>query len=422
MRNIIYSYPPTSFVKKEVLSMETFRRIVKALKQLPAGIIKTLKAHRAENIGISEECKDTNIKRIYFSTLAAIPVHILIILQFIFTKTHGMASRVMWRRGIILAHSALLIFMALVFLITSKIKRCCKPPALAPALTYTFSAFVLLAGAVIVAIDQLVLTSITPFLIVCIITGTLYYIRPPYSLALYLFAYCAFCFLIKTTVTLTDVLLLNHRANGLTAAGLGFLLSLLFWRANSINIKQRSHIKAQQAELEKANKALEHMAFSDSLTGLPNRRFFDEALKREAAAIARKGHDSSLIILDLDYFKQINDTYGHYVGDAVLKQVSELFKKALRSTDLLCRLGGEEFILLLPETNMRGALTAAEKLRKLLENHVFQAEGVSIRITASLGVMGFTPMSLNTPNYFAPADKALYIAKQNGRNRVEAAL
>ncbi len=402
--------------------METFSKFKEAFKHFPSSFSKMLKGRRIENIGISKECAALNMKRVCYTSLAAIPVHIFIILQFIFTKTGGSVSRLMWHNSIILAHSSLLLFMIIAFFLTYWMSKKRNSHKAASAITYVFSAALLFAGAVIVAIDQLVLTSITPFLLVCIIVGSLYYIRPPLALILFVLAYTAFYFLVKTTVALPDVFLLNHRANGLSAAGLGFVISLLFWRANATNINQRNHIKVQQEALEKANKALEQLAFSDSLTGLPNRRFFDEALQREAAAMARKGHASSLILLDLDYFKNINDTYGHYVGDTALKQVSQLFKASLRTTDLICRLGGEEFLLLLPETNITGALAAAEKLRKQLERHVFKADGISIRITASFGVMKFTPEVLNNPNYFTPADNALYRAKLNGRNRVEADL
>ena len=159
-------------------------------------------------------------------------------------------------------------------------------------------------------------------------------------------------------------------------------------------------------------------AATDALTGLPNRRAIDDHLKRLLAGAGRSLTPMSTILLDLDHFKQINDTFGHERGDEVLAALGALMRSELRGSDFAGRSGGEEFIVMLPDTDRAGAMRVAEHLRQAL--HSMNVPGVSREITASFGVSTYPDDALDGETLMRLADRALYAAKQGGRDRVEA--
>jgi diguanylate cyclase (GGDEF)-like protein len=158
-------------------------------------------------------------------------------------------------------------------------------------------------------------------------------------------------------------------------------------------------------------------ALTDGLTGLPNRRSIDDALKRMAAHAGRTASPLGVVLFDLDHFKQINDLCGHEKGDEVLAAVGVVIAGSLRASDFGGRFGGEEFILLLPDTNRDGAVTVAEKLREAIA--AVDVSGVSRPITASLGAASLPEDAVEPALLLRAADRALYLAKARGRNRVE---
>ena len=155
----------------------------------------------------------------------------------------------------------------------------------------------------------------------------------------------------------------------------------------------------------------------DSLTGANNRAAMDEMLEREIDLAHRHQTTMSLIIFDLDYFKKINDNYGHTIGDDVLRECVKCANQALRSTDMLFRFGGEEFVILLPGVNTEGVEFAAERLRSIIEKHAFNHRQGSIPVTISVGTANLTSQE-TAKSLLERADKALYCAKNSGRNRV----
>ena len=160
---------------------------------------------------------------------------------------------------------------------------------------------------------------------------------------------------------------------------------------------------------------------TDALTGVANRRRFHQALEIECMRYTRGHAPLSLLMIDLDNFKDVNDRYGHPAGDTVICSVAHLLVTTLRKTDLLARYGGEEFAALLPETRIEGALVIAERIRKMVEGRPVAADGECIRITVSVGVSSHTNDSeVNPQILLKKADLALYRAKTAGRNRVEA--
>lgn len=165
---------------------------------------------------------------------------------------------------------------------------------------------------------------------------------------------------------------------------------------------------------------LELQAVTDYLTELYNRRYFTSRLEEEVLRVKRnKNTTTSLIMFDLDKFKRINDTFGHLVGDFVLKKFADILKNNLRKTDIAGRVGGEEFAMILPDTNLKNALILANRIKEEVLNQTTNIDAVNITYTVSVGLTSLLYDDINSDTAYARADSALYMAKANGRNRVE---
>ncbi|MDJ0764615.1 MAG: diguanylate cyclase [Myxococcota bacterium] len=175
------------------------------------------------------------------------------------------------------------------------------------------------------------------------------------------------------------------------------------------------------ARLKELNQDLEKRALTDDLTGLPNRRAFDEGLTREIERAKRLNAPLSLMMLDVDFFKKFNDTHGHQVGDLVLKGVGKTIQENARSCDLPARYGGEEFAIILPHTNLEGALIAAERVRAAVETLCIETDKARLKVTISIGVATTKDPNESRANIMLlrRADDALYEAKEAGRNCVK---
>lgn len=179
----------------------------------------------------------------------------------------------------------------------------------------------------------------------------------------------------------------------------------------------RQELRKFSAELAASNERLQQMALTDVLTGLPNRRFADEHLERQWAGAERSGSPLSCMLVDIDHFKKINDTYGHKIGDDALKRVSEVLHGAVRKQDVVCRFGGEEFLVICPDTPAEQALQYAERLRRsVAEMATCCAGGREFNLTVSIGLANKKTTLLNTATLLQLADKRLYAAKKAGRN------
>jgi diguanylate cyclase (GGDEF)-like protein len=159
------------------------------------------------------------------------------------------------------------------------------------------------------------------------------------------------------------------------------------------------------------------MAYLDGLTGIFNRRYFEVRIAEEIERAQRYQNELSIIMIDVDNFKKLNDEFGHLLGDEALRQVSAIFAHNLRKVDIACRYGGEEFVILAPQTTGDAAFGVAEKLRRVVEGWSFP--GVPRRVTIAAGVASYPGNGRTRDELVKAADDALYRAKQNGRNRVE---
>ncbi len=166
-----------------------------------------------------------------------------------------------------------------------------------------------------------------------------------------------------------------------------------------------------------ANEQLQNLSRMDHLTGLFNRGYWELQLVKEFKRFDRYDHPSSLIMLDIDHFKKVNDTYGHTVGDDVIRQVSRAIKDEVRDLDIAGRYGGEEFGIILTGTDSAGAAIFAERLRQTIENMVVHSEGQQVEFTVSLGISQLSNSIIDHRGWIEKADQALYKSKEGGRNR-----
>ena len=204
----------------------------------------------------------------------------------------------------------------------------------------------------------------------------------------------------------------------LVRASHGFARNLLLMLAKRLRNDNVAIINGLRQQQE-----LEHIANVDGLTGLFNRRWMNEFFKRQISRALSDNKPMTLLLADLDHFKQINDTYGHIVGDEVLSAVASILSKQVRPSDLLARFGGEEFALILADTSLTEAKQIAERVRAAVDETLFKVQGKSeseIHLTISIGI---TTLMLGDDinNLLTRSDHALYQAKENGRNRIEVA-
>lgn len=184
-------------------------------------------------------------------------------------------------------------------------------------------------------------------------------------------------------------------------------------------IQEKKKTERALQELQQVNQKLEQLAATDSLTGIANRREFMNRAEEEISRANRNGTDLCMMVIDFDQFKNVNDEYGHQAGDKVLKEFVRLSKEIMRPSDLLGRIGGEEFALLLPETELSSSIKVAERLREYIEDSPVTYNNQTINLTISIGLAQYQPKVDTVKKWLHRADQLLYQAKDKGRNRVE---
>ncbi|ARD21002.1 GGDEF domain-containing protein [Shewanella japonica] len=185
----------------------------------------------------------------------------------------------------------------------------------------------------------------------------------------------------------------------------------------SIIIYDVTDVAINKLQLKSANEQLEKLSQTDSLTQLFNRRHWQACFEKEYERYARYGESGSMIMIDIDNFKQINDKYGHPAGDKVIQSIAHILKQSLRETDFAGRYGGEEFAVVLTNTNADESKYFTERLRKKVETSQVVYKNQIIKVTISIGVNALSEQTKNSASWLAGADKALYQSKENGRNQ-----
>lgn len=185
--------------------------------------------------------------------------------------------------------------------------------------------------------------------------------------------------------------------------------------------REREELRHFAAELSISNRRLQEAAMTDALTGIPNRRFAIDRIQMEWAAAARHSRPLSVMLVDLDGFKEINDAHGHDVGDIALRQISATLRGALRAQDVICRTGGDEFLVICPDTDLSAALGCAERLRSAAHDMPIDTGGPRVRLTVSVGVAMREPSMANADALIKLADRGAFLAKERGRNCVMSA-
>lgn len=183
-----------------------------------------------------------------------------------------------------------------------------------------------------------------------------------------------------------------------------------------------THVRLKELydALEERNRQLAELANKDGLTNLYNHRCFQELLSKELSRAKRFNEFISLLFLDVDHFKRFNDTYGHQMGDVVLKSMAQLITDSVREMDIPARYGGEEFSVILPTADRDTAKEIGERIRKIVESQVFKMDKTEVHVTVSIGVASFPDPTIEQPrDLIEHADQALYAAKEGGRNRVQ---
>jgi len=362
-----------------------------------------------------------NLRRLYFSALLAVPFDLVHILVFRLNLQGSSPEYDGWRLDIIRVHAVVAVLFSLIGLLAwlATPPRRHAPLWYMQTLSVLGSILLLGFGIAITGADQQVTSSITPFLMASVATSLIILLRPSLAIALYILALAVF----ELTMTLTQAspqLRLSNQMGGLTICGIGLVLSFILWHGHVRNLRQREFLRQQRLELEEKNRQLEYLAGHDPLTGLFNRRQFDQLVGMELSRAARQPAPISLLMVDLDHFKFINDRYGHPLGDEVIRHTASLLRNYTRTGDSVARLGGEEFLLLLPDTSQPQARVIAEKVRRLLEETPLPIKDGLLYLTASFGIACLEACVPGTyEGLYAAADKALYKAKASGRNRVE---
>ena len=290
-------------------------------------------------------------------------------------------------------------------------------------ITRVAHALVLAAGISVTSIDQMVTPAVTPFLMACTVASVLIIVNPLTALIIYsalLGIYAG-----AMTLTQTDpIFLISNLFNGLMACCMSVGFSWILWQQKISALQQQDVIFKQQKELEQKNSQLEQLATRDDLTGLANRRMLRILTTEEQTLMIRQNTPTCLLLLDLDLFKNINDELGHPAGDDLLRQLGALLPKTVRASDWVARWGGEEFAILLRNSDVNQGLQVAEHVRTMIEKHCFHLPNLlgvqhDIAMTVSIGVAQMDAKADDMLDLaYKAADLALYEAKAGGRNRV----
>ncbi len=380
-------------------------------------IMSALRSASEANSGVAAEFIHINLKRIFPACICCIILNAGAVAMLLSLPIQNP----LWQTRQIWINITMMVCV-LVFLFPLKAAINKEEPGLfAKAVPYISFIFIMAFSLVSTVNDLVVSSNITTYIMICLVSGVLFLIKPLHSIPLYTASYAAMI-IVNYYSSASDVVRAANLVNALTITALSAFLSVMLWHYSRTNVLQAYQIRTQQKLLEKTNSDLHKMAYYDPLTDLPNRRYLNDILQKEIALMMRKNYESCLIMLDIDYFKFVNDNHGHPVGDRLLVEISSLLAQSIRKYDTLCRLGGEEFMVLLPQTELDEAVAVAHKLLNVISSEPFVIDDKSVSITTSIGVSRLTKdAGASLIEQYTHVDMALYKAKRDGRNCVRTA-
>lgn len=364
---------------------------------------------------IKKEIIRSNTSKLLYLLLFASGFRIFSIITFIRNKQSATPNELDWLNNLITMHSIFLTILIILLVVTYILHKKSITNVYAYINQYVAIASFLGFGIIITMVDQLVTSNITPFIISCIAVAAVFTIRPIHAIIIYIGGWGLISYLMGLTQA-DPTVLLSNRVNALSTVVLCIFLVLVLWGSTTTNLRQKQRIEHQRKTLIEQNQELQHLATHDFLTGLYNRRSFVDQLREELKNIKHNGYESCLIMFDIDHFKAINDKYGHPVGDQVLAKLADKLRRILKKTDVIARLGGEEFAIMLTKTSGQQGYQIAETIRKEVSEG-FMVNGEQIKITLSLGVAVINQETDTLEIAYGLADKALYVAKQSGKNK-----
>ena len=260
---------------------------------------------------------------------------------------------------------------------------------------------------------------VATMLVICMGVAIMSLMRPLVSLPMFAITFALFWGFVDPR-NLNAAMVAGVQIQAVAWVLMAQLISVMMWHQYTRAVLLGRELVLSNEALLRKQEELAALAERDTLTGLYNRRRFSELAGLELGRAARVPSDTCVVMVDLDFFKQVNDQHGHPVGDQVLREVARRLQANVRTTDVAARMGGEEFIVLLPNTSPDGALVLAEKLRRALRDAPLQLDHLSLPVTASFGVSGVRQhQRASLDALYSAADQALYIAKKQGRDRVE---
>lgn len=382
-------------------------------------------AVRSEHDRVTDAVLMVNMHRLRLMALVVSPLTLVLGVFYWLSTAGGDSQVVAWSRAHAWADFTMAGVMALLGLGAHYVIRLGRAVPLAHGFI-RLSIFWTLGSTVATStLDQLYSPGITAFLFGSILIGAVPLMRPRQALPLFLGAYVLLYYALA--LTQQDLALLHiGRVNGLAAAVLSFFVSVVLWRQSTANILLHMELTTINDALKSSNDALaakqgelEMLAQHDGLTGLYNRRAFTLLAQEELARVRRYPGDTAILMADIDFFKKVNDVYGHPAGDEVLRHMANCLSRNVRGSDVVARIGGEEFMVLLPQTSVKEASLLAEKLRIQVQDSPAQVGDLHISITASFGLTGVAAgQTASVDEIYTAADNALYGAKHQGRNRV----
>lgn len=382
-------------------------------------ISDTLHRWWTEDRLVQEAAYRRNLQVLGVASWGMVALNLLHVVVFVLMRFDD-PLRSAWAHQIAAAHGAMALLMSVMGWMSRRAQTRASPSSPMRLLPEGVCVMILAWAVALTVMDQAISTSINAFVNAAVGVSIVFLLRPRSAATILVLGWCALAWALGST-TENTALLTTNRMNAASASALALLVSILLWRRYAqAELLQRALADTnRQLELQRAE--LETLATRDPLTGLFNRREFVRQAEHELARAQRLGGVLSLLMVDLDHFKLINDRFGHPAGDEVLRHVARLMTQTVRQTDRIARFGGEEFVLLLPDTPEADALRLADKLRQQLADT--PVAGVGIPVTASIGLACMPAgKTLTLDTLLQQTDRALYQAKHQGRNRTVVAL